>query len=87
METEMSEKPILFSTPMVKSILEGRKTQTKHVMQPQPEHQAGNDPKKPMPIAVWVDNTKWMKSPYQPWENNPWGFVYEFKMINQGEER
>lgn len=81
------ERPILFDTPMVRAILEGRKTVTRRVIRPQPEGR---------PIRMLANSCypgcfaikgtpRVIRPPYQPgdilwvretWAEMPYGFVY-----------
>lgn len=76
----MKEKPILFSGPMVRAILDGHKTQTRRVVNPQPAPCWSIEP-------VEIVNGNWssrgcrsdLKCPYETrgllWVRETWGWI------------
>lgn len=73
----MKERPLIFSAPMVRAILDGRKTQTRRVIKPQPPHSEWTRVKEYSGGMTEVQPSYWMRCPYgQPgdrlWVRETW---------------
>ena len=88
----MKEHPIIFSTPMVKATLEGRKTQTRRVIKPQPEEIIVGDMLQPGIYYRDADPDQQIHCPYgQPgdrlWVRETWAPFGDYVLFRaDGEE-
>jgi len=61
----MVDRPIIFSGPMVRALLEGRKTQTRRIIKPQPDQECVPPPGWP-PVRIAVGDSLWVRENWRP---------------------
>jgi len=81
----MKERPILFSGPMVRAILEGRKTQTRRVIKPQPVGSNYRiDLKKPVCPYGRPGDRLWVRETFVRFDRSHWPPKYGYKADTLG---
>jgi len=81
---KQKERPIIFSTKMVKAILDGRKTQTRRPIKPQPIKSFTYMPLSTELVGIGSSEKGWQKCPYgQPgdilWVKETWRLLQVFE--------
>jgi hypothetical protein len=90
----MKERPILFSGPMVRAILEGAKTQTRRVVKPQPPWwaekvhewaQDGAQWRGQVADAIWTMRCPYGQSGDQLWVREAWATIVQYDDLKPSE--